>query len=174
MYLISVYFDETTDNKIRSCMKQIAKRTGNDAMLDGNVPPHITISAFRTSSEELAKKIFERVSGKARVGELQWVSVGVFFPQVIYLAPVLNEYIQQLSEITYKEVTQTKNVEPCGNYQPYAWMPHATLAKKLTKEQMKIAFEVMQSQFGPFESKCVKLGLAKTNPYKDLAIFELK
>ena len=46
MYLISLYFDEKTENRISGYMKQIAKYTGNTAMLDGNVPPHITIAAF--------------------------------------------------------------------------------------------------------------------------------
>lgn len=173
MYLISIYFDENTDQKIRNYMKQIAKYTGNTEMLDGNVPPHVTISAFRTDSEQYAKEIFERAAGQICGGELQWVSVGMFLPQVIYLAPVLNAYIQELAEIIYREVSRD-NVTLSGHYRPFAWMPHATLAKKLTKEEMKIAFEVMQNQFGPFESRVVKIGLAKTNPYTDLAIFKLK
>lgn len=174
MYLISLYFDEMTDNRIRNYMKQIAKRTGNRAMLEGNVPPHVTVSAFQTESEALAIEIFERVAGKLTAGNLQWVSVGTFLPQVIYILPVLNEYLQNLTEIIYKEITHTENVLLRGNYQPYAWVPHATLAKHLTKEQMGAAFEVMQNQFGPFESMAVKIGLAKTNPYTDLAVFELK
>lgn len=174
MYLISIYFDETTDHKIRSYMKQIAKHTDNTAMLEGNVPPHITISAFRCNSEVLARACFERITRKVFAGELQWVSVGAFLPQVLYLSPVLNEYLQKISETIYKEVTQEEEIFLSGNYRPYAWMPHATLAKQLTKEQMKNAFEVMQNQFGPFRSKVIKIGLAKTNPYTDLEIFELK
>ena len=174
MYLISIYFDETTEKVIRSYMKQIAKYTGNHAMLDGNVPPHITISAFQTDSEAQARKVFERITGNVSAGELQWVSVGTFLPKVIYLAPVLNEYLQQLSEITYIEVMKEEGVSLTGNYRPFAWMPHATLAKQLTREQMKNAFEVMQNQFGPFKSHVTKIGLAKTNPYTDLEIFEIK
>ena len=51
MYLISLYFDEKTENRISGYMKQIAKYAGNTAMLDGNVPPHITIAAFHAESE---------------------------------------------------------------------------------------------------------------------------
>lgn len=174
MYLISLYFDEMTDNRLRSYMKQIAKHTGNTAMLDGNVPPHVTVSAFQTESEERAIEIFERVTGNLTAGNLQWVSVGTFLPHVIYISPVLNEYLQNLTETIYKEISHTQNVALRGNYQPYAWVPHATLAKHLAKEQMRAAFEVMQNQFGPFKSKVVKVGLAKTNPYTDLVVLELK
>ena len=41
MYLISLYFDEGTNKKIQLYMEQIAQRTGNMAMIDGKVPPHI-------------------------------------------------------------------------------------------------------------------------------------
>lgn len=35
-------------------MEQIAQRTGNMAMIDGKVPPHITLSAFDMAEEEKA------------------------------------------------------------------------------------------------------------------------
>lgn len=174
MYLISIYFDKNTEYKIKSYMKQIAKNTGNQMMLEGKIPPHITVSAFHADSLECAEVIFERICKQVKAGNIQWVSVAAFLPQVIYLSPVLNEYLQRLSETIYKEVMQMETAEPRGYYQPYRWMPHATLAKHLEKEQMKTAFEIMQNQFGPFESRVTKIGLAETNPYTDLAVFELK
>lgn len=54
MYLISLYFDEGTNKKIQLYMEQIAQRTGNLAMIDGKVPPHITLSAFDMAEEEKA------------------------------------------------------------------------------------------------------------------------
>ena len=174
MYLISIYFDEKTDKRIRSYMTQIAKHTENTAMIQGEVPPHLTISAFGADSEEEAREIFYKVSRNVKPGNLQWAAVGAFLPQVIYLSPVLNEYLQNVSEITYKEVVSSKNVSLKGNYRPYGWMPHTTLAKHLTKEQMTKAFEVLQGQFGPFEGCVTKIGLARTNPYKDIELLEFK
>lgn len=174
MYLISLYFDEKTDNQIRSYMKQIAKHTGNTAMIDGNVPPHITVAAFGTDSEESAVELFQKIASKLCAGEIFWVSVGTFLPKVFYISPVLNEYLHYLSEMIYKEINHNENVVPKGNYGPYKWVAHATLAKHLKNEQMRIAFKVMQDQFAPFESKVIKCGLAKTNPYKELLIYDLK
>lgn len=174
MYLISLYFDETSDTKIRSYMKQIARHTGNTAMLDGNVPPHITVAAFGTDSEEAAIELFEKIAPELCKGEIRWVSVGTFLPKVLYISPVLNEYLHNLSETIYKEIKYNDNLEPKGNYGPYGWVAHATLAKHLDTEQMRMAFKVMQNQFAPFESKVVKCGLAKTNPYKDLSVYDMK
>ncbi len=174
MYLISIYFDERTDVRIRSYIKQIAKYTGNTLMLDGNVPPHITIAAFRAESEEQAKEVFQAASRDVASGMIQWVTVGSFLPGVIYISPILNEYLHQLSEIYNKEIIQCQNVQSDTRYQPFNWLPHTTLAKHLTKEQMKVGFEVMQNQFGSFEGGATKIGLSKTNPYRDIETIELK
>jgi len=52
-------------------------------------------------------------------------------------------------------------------------VPHTTIAKNMTNEQLKIAFEVMQGCFGMFEGNAIKIGLAKTNPYNDIFTLEL-
>lgn len=38
-------FDENTNKHIQGFVNQVAKRTDNRYMLEGNVPPHITVSA---------------------------------------------------------------------------------------------------------------------------------
>ena len=172
MYLISIYFDETTEKRISSYMKQIGKATGNNAMLD--VPPHITIAAFQTEAESVAREIFLQGAQNLKPGSVQWVSVGAFLPSVIYIAPVLNEYLHELSETYNREVTNMQEVTVDRKYMPYSWLPHSTLAKRLSKEQLALAFEVMQKQFGPFSGMVTKIGLAKTNPYTDLEVINLK
>lgn len=174
MYLISIYFDEKTESKIRNYMKQIAKHTGNTCMLDGNVPPHITIAGFQTNCEESAKELFLNTSGKILSNKIQWVSVGAFLPGTLYITPVLNEYLHELSEIYSNEAKKYKELHTDQRYIPFHWLPHTTLAKHLSDVQMKRAFEIMQSQFGPFEGSVIKVGLARTNPYKELLYFETK
>ena len=72
MYLISLYFDDVTNERIQSYMNQIAKRTGNDVMLAGKVPPHITLSAFETTQESEAVVVFEDLAKEFICGEIMW------------------------------------------------------------------------------------------------------
>ena len=171
MYLISVYFDEKTDAKIQNLTKQVAKCTQNNILLEKNVPSHLTICSFHSYKEETALEIFRNIIPHLSEGELQFVSVGSFFPQVMFVAPVLNEYLHQLSTSIYKEVTRYEDVAVGERTRPFGWMPHVTIGKELTKEQMQKAFEVMQNQFAPFRGKTVKVGLAKTNPYTDIETY---
>lgn len=173
MYLISIYFDEKTNKKIQQYINQVAEKTGNTFMLDGNVPPHITISAFETRQEEKVIEVLEKVVQNLTPGKLQWASVGQFFPYVIFLAPVLNEYLHELSVQIYDALSQVEDIMISPYYQPLQWMPHATIAKKLTKEEMQIAFQVMQNSFGMFEGEIVRIGVAKPNPHRDIVTWEL-
>lgn len=174
MYLISIYFDDTTNKKIQRYIDIVAERTGNRFMTDGKVPPHMTISAFETRDE---KKVQELLRGKFAdlpQGEITWCSIGTFLPYVIYLSPVLNEYLSKLSKEIYDTLSGMDRVEISKFYQPFQWFPHATIGKKLTKEEMKIAFDVLQDNYGMFGSKVTHIGLAKPNPHRDLICMELK
>ena len=174
MYLVSIYLDKKTDKKIRYLMGQIAKNTGNTTLLDDNVPPHITISAFETKDETMAITCLQKCCEKISKGELQWTSVSTFLPYVIYLSPVLNEYLFDISKIIYDEFSTMKSISINKYYKPFSWQPHTTVGRKLSKEEMRIAFETLQKQFGPFSGTVTKIGLAKTNPHRDIAVFELK
>ena len=172
MYLISIYFDEVTEKRIRSYMRQIGKATGNVLMLDGNVPPHITIAGFHAESENTAREIFLRGKECLMEGNVHWVSVGMFLPGVIYITPILNEYLHQLSEVFDKEMNGESGIAVDNRYKPFHWLPHSTLGKHLTAEQLTAALAVMQNNFAPFEGRVTKIGLAKTNPYTDLEIID--
>lgn len=173
MYLISAYFDDETTFKIQQYINQIAKKTGNTFMLDSHVPPHITLAALNWDREEHLTGFLEQESSRLHQGMLQWASIGTFLPYVIYLAPVLNEYLHKLS-ITFNEsLLQIDGISIRPQYQPFQWIPHTTVGKKLSSEEMRTAFCVLQHQFGMFSGQVTHIGLAKTNPYENLAVFEL-
>lgn len=173
MYLISIYFDDATDKKIRNYMKQIAKNTGNSYMLDDNVPPHITVSAFETNTEDEAICRLKKFALQLSKGSVQWVSVGAFFPYVLYLAPLLDEYLFGVSKIVYDSFVDMDNISINKFYKPWYWQPHTTIGRKLSVKEMQVAFETMQKQFGVFSGTVTKIGLAKTNPHRDIVVLEL-
>lgn len=173
MYLISAYFDERTNRIISRYIRQIAERTGNSFMTDNHVPPHLTISSVEARQGEILFPCLEKLGGKLSGGTIEIVSVGMFFPYVMYLTPVLNSYILELSQQIYDVVCNIPEVKISRFYQPLQWLPHITLGKTLTKEQMQIAFETMQDGFAPVTGCITRLGLAKTNPHEDLRMWKL-
>lgn len=173
MYLISVYFDEKTNRILQRYMDQIAEKTGNTFMTCHHVPPHMTISAIEARNVEVLLAPFSKLQGTIEKGVIQFVSVGQLFPYVLYATPVLNDYLQGLSHQIYQSIKDIPETSISKYYQPMSWLPHVTLGKTLTKEQMQIAFAVMQDSFQPFEATVTEIGLAKVNPHEDIIRFEL-
>ena len=108
MYLISAYFDENTNKILKHLQQRISDKTGNDFMIRNNVMPHLTISAIEARNVDVLIPAFEKVcreklqpldeKGVVNVNNaINIVSIGQLFPRVIYAAPVLNEYMMNLS-----------------------------------------------------------------------------
>ena len=192
MYLISIYFDEKTSASLEKLVKRVAEAAGNTFMLDNQVPPHITVAAVETRREdELLGRINQLVGeirnsnerelatrdmskSAMRSGELQWVSVGAFFPQVLFVQPVLNEYLHNLSVVLSEKLSEIEETIVSPYYQPFGWLPHCTIAKQLTKEQMLEAHKVLQQHFVPMNGRVTKIGVARTNPHRDIKVWDLE
>lgn len=173
MYLISIYFDENTENTIKKLMHKVADKSGNRYMLEAKVPPHITIASFETDQEDKVIELLDYKVCEMKRGTLQWVSIGVFNPHVIFLAPVLSEYLHSISVLVNKTISCVDNISISRFYLPMQWMPHTTIAKKLSVEEMLLAFKALQNNFRMFSGTVTKIGLAKTNPYQEIKIWHL-
>jgi 2'-5' RNA ligase len=158
-------------------------------MLENHVPPHMTVAAIETRHEDEAIECLEHLvesrllpegiqngagDEQGQTMELRWISVGSFLPQVLYVQPVLNEYLHGLSCILSEELQAIPDTILSPYYQPFSWLPHCTIAKQLSKEQMLQGYEVLQNQFAPFSGEVTKIGIAKTNPHRDIRVWELK
>lgn len=168
MYLISIYFDDNSNQIIQSFIDSVAYVTNNRFMLDNNVPPHITIAAFNTRNETEAIEIFTRVAADFKEGRVDWVTIGSFKQSVIYIAPVLNEYLHDLCKRAYEELQSIEGKVVDKKYMPFNWLPHATIGKTLSGEQINTAYGMLNIKFNPFHSEVIKIGLARTTPFQNL------
>ena len=172
MYLISVYFDKKTEHRIQSYINDVAKESENAFMIDNNVPPHITISAFETLEEKCVVEVLSNAISQIERNKIEWVTVGAF-PTVIFIQPVLNEYLHNMSSLIYESIVNLPDIKISKYYKPFSWLPHATIAKQLSEDEMRKAFDVLQKSFGVFEGEVVRIELAKKNPYRVIASWEL-
>lgn len=173
MYLISVYFDKTAAKRMQTLIDQIAAASGNHYMTDKQVPPHLTLSAIEARSVEVLIPAVKRLEGTLHQGTVQFVTVGQLLPYVLYTMPVLNPYLQGLSEQVYHAVCDIPETTVNRYYRPHSWLPHVTLGKTLSGRQMQLAFAVVQDKFSVFEAQITELGLAKVNPHIDVLRFPL-
>ena len=174
MYLISFYFDDQTKKRIQSWMDEISTGTGNTFMTDHQVPPHITVSAFDAREDVQAVEALEAIAGRMVPFEVQIVSVGTFFPYVIFAQALLDQTLHETSEFVRSEVEKIPDARISRYYQHFSWLPHITLGKTLSQNQMQGAFQILQKKFVPLKARVESVGVAKPNPHRDLKIIDFK
>ena len=174
MYLISIYFDEKTEEKMQSYINQVAKITGNTFMIDGNIPPHITLLGLQGKDEEEIVRLLDASIEGIKSNNIYFSSVGEFKGQTLYVQPVLNEYLHNLSQKVYDIYKDKAGIIYNQFYKPFSWIPHMSIGKHLNECQMVEAFKYLIKSFVPMEAQVTRIGIAKTNPHRDIKIYELK
>ncbi|HCW53929.1 MAG TPA: hypothetical protein DG753_09370 [Clostridium sp.] len=174
MYLVSLYFDDNTSRKVQKLIDKTAYKSGNTFMIDGSVPPHITIASFQTEQETRVIELLDEKIKEIQSGVITFASIGVFKSSVIYLAPVLNEYLHNMCVNINEGISSIENTSISKFYLPFQWIPHATIGKKLNSEQLMLAFQELTKEFTIFNGEVTRIGLSKTNPYEEVAEWILK
>lgn len=173
MYLVSVYFDDESSKKIQRLINKVGDKSGNKFMIEGKVPPHITIAAFQTKEESKVVEILGDKIKDIKDTIITWASIGIFKSSVIFLAPVLNKDLHDISVCVNKVLSLVDDIAISKFYLPFQWMPHTTIAKKLSREELMIAFQELEKNFTIFSGRITKIGLSRTNPYEDIIVWEL-
>ena len=173
MYLVSLYFDSATNNRIRSYIEKVSIATGNNYMIDYNVPPHITIAAFDNISQEKVIELLDNRLKDISRSKVLWASIGVFKSNVIYIAPILNEYLHNISVDINSAIESEENISISKFYRPFNWLPHTTIGKKLVGDEINIAFNALQKCFTMFSGEVIRIGLSVTNPHIEIYSWNL-
>lgn len=173
MYLISLYFDEKTNKRIQDYIHTAASASHNYFMTEHNVPPHITIAAFETLHIEDVRNSLQEIFANFSMFKLQWVSIGVFKSSTLFIQPVLNQCLQELSVAIHEKLAEIPDTKINRFYQPFHWLPHTTIAKQLNEEQLFLSFQALRKQFSMFEGKVVRVELARKTPFEIIEIWEV-
>lgn len=173
MYLVSLYFDGETEKKLQRYIRRTAEKTGNYYMLERRIPPHLTIAASESRKEEELAAALDECAGAWYAETIHWAAIGSFKPHVLFLAPVLNRYLHELCVSANRAADRLDDGGKPNKYQPFGWIPHATIARTLTEKQMLVGFQVLQANFSPFTGKGTRIGLARSSPYEDIRMWEL-
>ena len=162
-YAIGLLFDEVTENRFNNIIRQTALK-GISYMLDNQIAPHITIAGISTEHPQSIIDLIDNNVFNFNSGDIFWATIGVFIPQVIFAAPVLNEYLHNFN-IRINELLKTVGSSENNRfYLPYNWIPHTTIALKMSLHELRLAFDVIMSEFKAFGGTTDRLILVPGDP----------
>ena len=173
-YAVTLEFDKETENKIQEMIDEVARVTGCDYMKQSKIPPHITVSALVSDNEETLLSEMESIAEAMTKDFIWFANIGIFNPFVVYLGPVMNEFLQNTCRTVNERLLQYADVGNRGRYLPNQWVPHAAIVVKLTPDAIKEAFAIVQEKFTAFGATAEKIVLARAEPYEELISWKLK
>jgi len=173
-YAVTLEFDKETEDKIQEMIDEVARVTGCDYMKQSKIPPHVTVSGLVSDNEEALLSEMEKIAESISKSSIWFANIGVFNPLVIYLGPVMNEFLQSTCRTVNERLLKYADVGNKGNYLPNQWVPHAAIAVKLNPDALKEAFAIVQEKFSAFGATADRIVLARCEPYEEVRAWELK
>ena len=172
-YAIVLYFDANTNDTIRKIIARTATLSGNNYMLDINIPPHVTLGCFFSDEHGHLTERVESFVKNITPFEVTFNAIGSFEPYVLFASPMKDKKLTQLNALLHELLLS--NYEPAenSNYLPDRWMPHCSLAVRLDEEQFAKAKTIEAEIDLPFTARVTKIALAKCNPYNEVAIWDI-
>lgn len=173
-YAVTLEFDKESEQKIQEMIDEVALVTGCDHMKRSKIPPHITVCALIGEDEGALISELDDIAADLKKNTVFFSNIGVFNPLVIYLGPMMNEFLLETCKTMNERLLKIAEVGNKGRYRPYHWVPHAGIAVKLTPEALQTAFAIVQKKFTPFEAKVERLVFANGEPYEELKAWDLQ
>lgn len=174
MYLLSLYFDEFHTQILQNYVDLIEQKTNNRYMKEHCIPIHLTLATLRDGDMTQLYSELDSMISQIQANTLELVAIGSFGKHTLYIMPVLNQYLFELSVHLNQLIDQIDDNRLRNRYRPYSWIPHITMARKLNSKQLSIAFDTLSDCFEPMTIKVTKIALSKSHPYHDIATWCLK
>jgi len=172
-YAIVLYFDEITSKTINKMIERTVILSGNDYMLDINIPPHITLGCFFSDEHVGLLEKVESFTKSLSPFEVTFNAIGAFEPYVLFASPVKDDHLTQLNALLHESLLNHYEPAENTNYLPDRWMPHCSLAVRLDAEQFAKAKTIEAEIELPFTAQVTKIALAECNPYNEVAIWNI-
>lgn len=166
-YAVVLYFDQTSEKKLLGLMKTLVDSGMNDYMIDNKIPPHITLTVFRKEKATGIKERIEDFAARIQKQHLSLTSIGFFNPRVIFLSPVINNFLLESCSQIYETMSEITS-DFAAVYLPNQWVPHVALGVRLEPQELIKAFVVLQKEFKPFNVMVSRIALIECTPYNEI------
>lgn len=174
MYLISLYFDENNTKILNNYIKMIREKTKNDYIINRQIPAHLTVATLHDMDENNVINQLNSIMDNISSGYIDVVAIGTFSKNTIYLIPILNKYLSDLSFQINNVIEKLDYNREYNRYKPYCWLPHISIARRLNGNELSVAFDYLNQIFKPMHIKITGIALSKSSPYQDICLWNLE
>jgi 2'-5' RNA ligase len=140
-YAVDLNLDAQSSATVRGLWERLAARGISDFMHRVEVSPHICLASYENADEARLIEVFAEFCEVATPLPIEFHSVGVF-PQpepVLFLAPRPSTALIE-RHAAFHGLADKAGLECHPYYRPANWVPHCTLAMRVTSAAVPRAF----------------------------------
>lgn len=142
-YAVIGWLDDQTDRLYKHIWSTLSKRKVTDYGLGRR--PHLTLADYEEVSKERLIQLMEKCYEKHVSIELKLSLLGMFRQTgTLFFAPILTDELDAFHR-QHHEFFQELKSQKVSYYQPGHWVPHCTIASRLSKDEMREAFDYCQN-----------------------------
>jgi hypothetical protein len=162
LYAVIALFDEKTDDFIRNLWQELSEVAISfyAKEIEDRIP-HLTLASYEYLDESpFVQELDELYRGKEGI-DILFNSLGSFLKSgALYLSPVMTEDLYTLHR-KHHQAFSGYNDASSSFYLPGRWIPHCTLANRLSLGKLAEAFTYCQSRIDTSAGRITKIALIK-------------
>ena len=164
-FVVELYFDTLTEERIRDAWKAIDEAGISDSMPKGGYRPHISLGVCdHLETDSLAQEL-STFAASITPFRLSFPNIGIFSTSegVVYLGATVTVPLLNL-HTAFHEIFKKYAKEQREYYTVGQWVPHCTLAFGLSERQIAEAVTVCRQIDLPVSTEVKGIGLVDVSP----------
>ena len=161
-FVVELYFDPSTEERIRGAWKAIDEARISDSMPKGGYRPHISLGVCdHLEANSLVQELTTFAASIAPF-RLSFPNIGIFSTSegVIYLGATVTDQLLDIHERFHK-IFKKYAQEQREYYTVGRWVPHCTLAFGLSEDQIAEAITVCRQIDLPVSTEVKEIGVVE-------------
>ncbi|OZM56838.1 hypothetical protein CIB95_08685 [Lottiidibacillus patelloidae] len=160
MYAVIALFDEQMEQRIKDVWKDLhEKEISFYAAEVKNRLPHITIASYSNLNYEEWMHSMETVYKEQESITITMQTIGTFLKsRTLFFAPTVTNELMQM-HTNYHQQFSTFNDNPNSIYLPGNWIPHCTIANRLSEEKLSEAYSYCSKNINPIQGEICEIAL---------------
>ncbi|MBS4174704.1 2'-5' RNA ligase family protein [Bacillus sp. FJAT-49736] len=163
MYGFIALLDKETEDSIKDIWRELKLRSiSSYAEEVENRQPHITLASYNQLDQGDFIQWMDQFYDSTPQVEITFNSLGTFLNSgTLFLAPTISESLSNLHRNHHDNFNKYKD-NPNSLYLPGKWIPHCTLANRLTHEKLMEAFTYCFGKINTIQASITKVALIET------------
>lgn len=169
MYALIALFDEKTEQAIKEIWKDLKENSISSYAYEvEDRRPHITLASYNDiNMPEFVKQLDEFYNDKPTL-DITLNSIGSFLNSgALFFSPTVTRPLIEFHSNHHKYFKQY-NENPNSLYLPDSWIPHCTLANRLSPQKLSEAFNYCSIRYSTIYGKIKEVALIDAS-YKNKA-----